>query len=119
MVKTYNRNSPKFKKGEEVEGHVTLRSLDGYFYAFNHFRVLSCIQKGPSFEYALEPLTLQSYSPISNSYSNPVIFKVRGEWKAYNEEEREVLGSLEGKLKDKIVLPEREVRRELRFGAGE
>lgn len=110
------KSIPKYKVSESVNGHYSLKGKDGLEYAFTTFKVLDYTAKKHSFVYTVVPTTIQRYQKMSGGYTSPIIFKSNSEWKADDEEDKAILKSLEGKLKEEIILPEERLRKELRFG---
>lgn len=110
------KSIPKYKVSESVNSHYPLKGKDGLDYAFTTFKVLNYAAKKHSFEYTLVPTTIQQYHKTDGGYTSPIIFKSNSEWKADNEEDKAVLNSLEGRLREEIIMPEERLRKELRFG---
>ena len=109
------KTAPKYKISEEVEGHHVIGKINEEQYVFTSFKVLSYKKKGHSFDYTLEPLTIQAFRPPC-AYTSPIIFKKNSGWKAETEQEKGIINSLEGKLLPKVIIRENELRKMLVFG---
>jgi len=109
------KTAPKYKISEEVEGHQVIGKINGEQYVFTSFKVLNYKKNGHSFDYILEPQTIQAFRPPC-AYTSPIIFREKSGWKAINKEEKGIIKSLEGKLLPKVIIRENELRKMLAFG---
>ncbi|MBI2046998.1 hypothetical protein HYT26_02445 [Candidatus Pacearchaeota archaeon] len=109
------KTAPKYKISEEVEGHYVIGKINEEQYVFTSFKVLGYRKKGHSFNYTLEPQTIQAFRPPC-AYTSPIIFRGKSGWKAETRQKKAIIKSLESKLSLQVIIREDEIRKMLVFG---
>jgi len=99
--------TPKFKIGEEVEGHYQMKEIGAGDICVLSFKVLGIEKKEHQFLYALKP----GYGMLMRHCS------YGGHMSLSYDEERRFLQIHKDELKKQIILPGSELNPELRFGS--